>query len=368
MQIQKIFFYCICITIVSLMRIGALSAEINNQSLALLVNKNDPESLEIAEYYKKSRLIPDKNIIYLSFNPNQNSLTVTEFKKIELQLNKKVSEDIQAYALAWRKPWRVDCMSITSAFTLGYSTDYCADGCKATKSVKYFNSPTHKPYTDFKIRPSMLLSSNSVEGVKKLIDRGVLADYSRPVGAAYLMSTSDKQRNVRAILFPQVKAAFRMLLNVNILHADAIRNMNDILFYFTGLKEVRWVKGNEYMPGAIADHLTSAGGDLFGGVQMSILSWIDAGVTGSYGAVVEPCNFLQKFPDPRIVIEKYLSNNSLIEAYWKSVKMPGQGLFVGEPLASPYKGCDLTMDRYGAFRYLGVFSNNFVEQKSRNCN
>jgi hypothetical protein len=27
----------------------------------------------------------------------------------------------------------------------------------------------------------------------------------------------------------------------------------------------------------------------------------------------------------------------LIEAYWKSVQMPGQGLFVGEPLAAPYR-------------------------------
>jgi len=49
------------------------------------------------------------------------------------------------------------------------------------------------------------------------------------------------------------------------------------------------------MPGAIADHLTSSGGQLFNGAQMSVLDWIDAGITGTYGAVVEPCNFLQKF-------------------------------------------------------------------------
>jgi hypothetical protein len=28
----------------------------------------------------------------------------------------------------------------------------------------------------------------------------------------------------------------------------------------------------------------------------------------------------------------------LIEAYWKSVLMPGQGVFIGEPLARPYGG------------------------------
>jgi len=32
----------------------------------------------------------------------------------------------------------------------------------------------------------------------------------------------------------------------------------------------------------------------------------------------------------------YLRGDTLLEAYWKSVLMPGQGLFVGEPLARPY--------------------------------
>ncbi len=32
----------------------------------------------------------------------------------------------------------------------------------------------------------------------------------------------------------------------------------------------------------------------------------------------------------------YIRGNSLIEAYWKSVAWPGQGIFVGEPLAKPF--------------------------------
>ena len=36
------------------------------------------------------------------------------------------------------------------------------------------------------------------------------------------------------------------------------------------------------------------------------------------------------------VIRRYLAGETLIEAYWKSVEMPGQGIFVGEPLARPY--------------------------------
>lgn len=110
------------------------------------------------------------------------------------------------------------------------------------------------------------------------------------------------------------------------------------MFYFTGLPHVPSLDSNRFLPGAIADHLTSAGGELFGGSQMSSLAWLEAGATGSYGAVVEPCNFPAKFPAPGIVMAHYLQDETLIEAYWKSVQMPGQGLFIGEPLARPFAG------------------------------
>jgi uncharacterized protein (TIGR03790 family) len=98
------------------------------------------------------------------------------------------------------------------------------------------------------------------------------------------------------------------------------------------------IGSNRFLDGAIADHLTSAGGVLFGGGQMSILRWLDAGATASYGTVVEPCAFPQKFPHPAVVIDRYTRGETLIEAYWKSVAWPGQGVFVGEPLAAPFAG------------------------------
>jgi len=158
------------------------------------------------------------------------------------------------------------------------------------------------------------------------------------------------------------------LFPIKILNADAIKNKTDIMFYFTGQKKVKWVNENKYFPGAIADHLTSAGGQLFGVSQMSVLQWIDAGVTGSYGTVVEPCNFLQKFPSPYIVMKKYLSGETLIEAYWKSVLMPGQGVFVGEPLASPFKNCKLSVNAKGEYFYHKNKNKNFVSKESKNCN
>jgi hypothetical protein len=117
------------------------------------------------------------------------------------------------------------------------------------------------------------------------------------------------------------------------------------MFYFTGDKFVPDIETNYYLPGAMADHLTSSGGKLVNNVrQMSAMRWLEAGVTGSYGTVVEPCAFLQKFPNPVLAIGKYLQGETLIEAYWKSVQMPGQGVFIGEPLANPYRGYGLRVD------------------------
>ncbi len=36
------------------------------------------------------------------------------------------------------------------------------------------------------------------------------------------------------------------------------------------------------------------------------MRWLEAGATGSYGTVVEPCAITQKFPNPAVVIGRYL--------------------------------------------------------------
>jgi hypothetical protein len=75
---------------------------------------------------------------------------------------------------------------------------------------------------------------------------------------------------------------------------------------------------------------------------MSSLRWLEAGATGSYGAVVEPCNFIGKFPNVAILMDHYLGGETLIEAYWHSVEMPDEGIFIGEPLAAPFRTVETT--------------------------
>ncbi len=315
-------------------------ARLGPENLAIIVNTADPLSIRVAEYYKKRRRIPESNIIRVQFSAGISTLTRQEFERVKAEADRATPAHVQAYALAWTKPFRVGCMSITTAFAVGFDPAFCASTkpCGPTRPSPYFNSASRRPHDDYGLRPAMLLAGESFEQIKKLIDRGVAADAGFPSGTGYLLSTSDKARNVRAAAYADIIPHYSGTpLDLRLVKADFIRDRKKVLFYFTGVKQVQALDTVRFLPGAIADHLTSAGGFLTdSGDQMSSLRWLEAGATGSYGAVVEPCNFPAKFPHPGIVIQRYLSGETLIESYWKSVAWPGEGLFIGEPLAAPY--------------------------------
>jgi uncharacterized protein (TIGR03790 family) len=323
-------FFCI------LVYVAPASAKISAQQVAVIVNMNDSDSRDIAAYYQKKRGIPKGNVIEVRIPAGKDSLSEKAFQKIYQQVKKQTPDAVQYYVLAWTQPYKVDCMSVTSAFAFGFDKKYCAKGCKATHRSAYYNSDSERPRDELEVTPTMMLAGSNLKQVYAMIDRGVAADGSSPDATAYLMNTSDKARNTRVRRYPIILELLSDRIHIEQVDADVLKNKNDIMFYFTGLKKVKDIKTNQFLPGAIADHLTSSGGRLNGKNQMSILRWLDAGATASYGAVVEPCNFTQKFPNPGIVIERYLDGESLIEAYWKSVAWPGQGVFVGEPMAAPY--------------------------------
>lgn len=311
-------------------------APLGPQHLAIIVNDNDPLSRRIAEYYAVKRLIPQRNIIHVRFESGTSVMRPEEFSALKAGIDSNTPGEVQAYALAWTAPYRVGCMSITTAFAAGFSPEFCAAGCKPTRSSPYFDTDSRRPHADFGWRPAIMLAGNSYEDVTALIDRGVAADYTSPAGGAYLVSSSDRQRNTRAQFYPGIQLLQSSRFRINLIMHDILQFRPDIMFYFTGLARVRALATNTFLPGAIADHLTSAGGRLTDSKQMSSLRWLESGATGSYGAVSEPCNFVEKFPRPNIVMERYLNGETLLEAYWKSVEWPGQGVFIGEPLARPF--------------------------------
>jgi len=317
--------------------------------IAVIINDRDPLSRQVGEYYSKQRRIPERNIIHVKLPTGTRSLTRERFRKALNTIADRTPPSVQAYLLAWAWPYRVECQSITTAFATGFDPDYCSKRskeapCRPTKSSPYYNSDSLRPYDDLHLRPAMLLAATRFEEAKALIDRGIQADNSQPNGTAYLLETRDRNRSVRRVFYPLIEQRLGNRIAVEIVKADALLDRKDTMFYFSGATRISGLETLGFLPGAVADHLTSAGGLIplddkpLG--QMSALRWLQAGATGSYGTVVEPCNFLQKFPNPMLLMENYLNGSTLIESYWKSVAQPGEGLFIGEPLARPF-GLDL---------------------------
>ncbi|MBK8265745.1 MAG: TIGR03790 family protein [Nannocystis sp.] len=312
------------------------------EELAVLVNTEDPVSVEVAAYYLQARQIPPQNLLELSF-PTGAVLTPELFAPLKAQVD-ALGPQIQGLALTWTQPYRVGCMSITTAFALGFDPKYCSQPCNPTAPSPYYNSESLAPFTDHQLRPAMSLAAAGLSDALALIDRGVAADDTFPTGDGYFLRTTDVPRSVRYPDFMATVAAWSQSGALDLTYndnadgqgQDYLSGKQGLLFYLTGLASVPEIQSNTFLPGAVADHLTSYGGQIPDSGQMSVVRWLEAGATASYGTVVEPCNYPTKFPAASVLLPHYFRGQTVIEAYWKSVAWPGEGIFVGEPLARPW--------------------------------
>ncbi|MRV74192.1 TIGR03790 family protein [Duganella sp. FT92W] len=306
--------------------------------LAVIVNDDDPDSVAIAEQYRARRAIPEENIVHVRIPGKPRKMDAAQFARLKQEIDSRLTSRIQAVLMAWTAPYAVECQGITAAYTLGFDPALCSKPCGPGKPSPYFNTPSRQPYTDFGMRISMLLPASERELATALIARGIAATAQAkpPRAGAYYVLTPDKARNSRAPFFPRPGMLKGKDVEMRVIQGAALENADDVLVYQIGAATVGKLDTVHFVPGALADHLTSLGGDLLGSTQMSSLRWLEAGATASYGAVSEPCNYWQKFPHPAVLLSRYVRGDSAIEAYWKSVAWPAQGVFIGEPLAAPY--------------------------------
>ncbi len=329
--------------------VAPVYATMGAADLAVLIAEGDATSEAVGRAYQLARGIPEANMIRVLVPTAAHAIDAADFATLKAVVDARLPAGVQATLVTWSQPSRVrgSCsVGITSALAFGYDARLCG-GCVATRPSSYFDSDSGKPWTDHRLRPSMMLGATTLAEAQAIINRGVAAEASFTRGGAtghgWLVRTSDAGRNVRyadfsllaAVTLPGVTMHY--VDNAAGTGSDVVANQRNVLFYFTGLAQVPDIGTNSYLPGAVADHLTSSAGYLpDGGGQMPATAWLRAGATGSYGTVEEPCNFVQKFPRASVLVKHYQRGNTLIEAYWKSVQWPGQGLFLGDPLSRPW--------------------------------
>ena len=324
--------------------IGAarINGRLQASDIGLVINTADPYSVQVGDYYIQKRKLAPEQVLRLAL-PVKPTLDAAEFETLRMAIGRHFGAATQALALAWTAPYAVDCSAITGALAMGLDSEFCKQTCGASRPSPYFNSASARPYDDFGWRPSMLLAAPSVEQARALIDRGVAADGSllrrgRPAVSVMLLATDDAPRRVRMALYPPAGPVRGIGgVDVRVQPAAALAQARHVLMVTTGSLQVPADSPIDWMPGGLGDHLTSFGGalSLWHG-QGTALDWIASGATASHGTVTEPCNHLQKFPHPQLLLLHYLQGSTALEAYWKSVAWPQQALFVGDPLAAPF--------------------------------
>lgn len=323
---------------IALPRVGG---RLTAADIGLVVNRADPYSVEVGAAYRHTRRLRPQQVLEVEV-PVQARLADDEFRRLAQQIDAHFGRDTQALALAWRLPFAVGCSSITGALALGLDDALCRNSCGVSRRSPYFASPSRRPMAELGMRLSMLLAAESVDGAVAMIERGVAADASlgrrgAPSTTVWFLVSDDPVRNVRMPAYPPAGRIASVNVEVRVEERSTPAEAERVLLVQVGRTHVERLDTVRFVPGALADHLTSTGGAIDGSTpQMSALAWIAAGATASHGTVSEPCARPEKFPHPQVLLLNYLQGCSAIEAYWRSVACPQQSLFVGEPLAAPF--------------------------------
>jgi len=326
------------------------SAGSGGLNVVVVANRSSSNSCLLANYYAEARQIPPDNIVKFDWAGDNVAWTEDDFQAnlliplLSELYQRGLSDQIDTVVLSMDIPFQTiqqgtNINSTTSALYYGLKADgggdVTATNSFASSETSFSeNRPASAKTNSFLVT---MLTSDSLQQAKRFVDQGVTSDATFPQQPALLAKTYDPNRNIRYVRFDNA------IYNVSLLENSALIRTNsnsplgstNLFGYQTGLANYS-VSSNAFLPGAIADSLTSFGGKIFGfNDQTSLLAFIDAGASGSYGTVAEPFADLQKFPDPMVYFYQARGFN-IAESYYQSVNIPYLGLIVAEPLASPF--------------------------------
>jgi uncharacterized protein (TIGR03790 family) len=328
-------------------------------NVIVVVNQNSTNSLQLGNDYCEWRGVPPQNMLRMTnWTGGSTNWTPAEFQSellnplLAMISTRGLTNQAEFLLLSMDIPYRVtdgsNENSTTAALFYGFKTntlfsggpDSCSLPDNSSNSYAYSEMPFSQAPPNTAATNSflaMMLTDTNLAAAENTLRRGVAADFSQPTQSVYLAKTTDPARNVRFLEFDNAVFETQVAGNYAVTRADTNSTAFTNLFGLqTGLDGFYSFQTNGFVPGALGDNLTSyAGYILDPDNQTPLLAFLEAGASGSYGTVVEPCNWPQKFPDPMDYFYQ-TRGFSLAEAYYQSVLNPFEGLFVGEPLAAPF--------------------------------
>jgi uncharacterized protein (TIGR03790 family) len=348
--------------VVLLLSACRLSGGGSGLNVAVVVNQNSTNSVQLGNYYCERRGVPPQNVLRMT-NWTGGNVMWTEsdysnnlFNPLCAMLSsRQLTNQIDYVVLSMDIPYCVtnstgavndDFNSTTAVLFYGFKNNpldpayYCtlADNSSSayagSEGIFRSTSPGSDSTSNFL---AVMITSSNLAQAQAIVDNGVASDGSFPTQTVYLAKSTDVLRNVRYVLFDNAIFNTRLRGNYSMVstNSNSPYGQTNMLGYQNGLYQFS-ILPNSFIPGAMADSLTSFGGVIFEQNDHTILLvFLNAGASGSYGTVYEPCNYLEKFPSPQNYFFQ-ARGFSLAECYYQSVTNPYMGLIVGEPLAAPF--------------------------------
>ncbi len=349
--------------VVTVLSVGTTWAGGSGLDVIVVVNQNSTNSLQLGNFYCEQRGVPPQNVlrmtgwtngaVYWSLSDFQ---TFLQDPLLAMLVSRGLTNQAEFVLLSMDIPYTVSdgdsYNSTTAALFYGFQTNTaaplppwclpptCSLPDASSNSYAFSELPFPEALPDAASTNSfltMMLTQSNLAGAGLVLARGVVSDSTFPTQAVYLAKSTDAVRNVRFVGFDNAIFSSRVRGDYSLVWTNTDSTwFTDLLGLLTGRVDVL-MPTNTFSPGAMADSLTSYGGVIFDNSdgQSTLLAFLDAGATGSYGTIKEPCNYPQKFPNP---LDYFYQNRGfcLAESYYQSLQNPYQGLLVGEPLSAPF--------------------------------
>ena len=330
-------------------------------NVVVVVNQNSTNSVQLGNYYCERRGVPPQNLFRINWTGSNATWSRSDFETyllnplVAMLSGRGLTNQVDYVVLSMDIPYQVTAVnginSTTAALFYGFKTDDCSNNCP--EGIPGCNLPavSSNAYAAsegiFRQTPPIaagsnswlvtMLTSSNLAQAKAIIDRGAASNGAFPTQTVWLAKSSDVFRNIRYLEFDNTIFDARVAGDFSIARTnlDSPYGLTNLFGYQTGRYQFN-ILSNVFVPGAIADSLTSYGGLIYQpNDHTTLLAFLNAGACGSYGTITEPCAYLQKFPSPQVYFYQ-ARGFSLAECYYMSLANPYQGLIVGEPLAAPF--------------------------------
>ena len=362
----------------------------NYGDVGVIVNDNSPVSIEIGEYFRQSRNIPDQNIIHIQ-TVTEEAIDTTEFRNIQYQIKnyilnqglentlnylvttKGVPFDIQVDSCLLHPNFTLSkCSCVESELALLLSADSTKILKKSSIVNQYYGDTIHFNRTDYDILLVSRLDGYSKEDVFNLIDRSGPGSYVNKQEGQFIFDISYLMDTLVFNLLTGMMTPAIDSLNANgwntLFHTDSLMPVNEekVIGFVSIFQHI--IQGDlnfTWEKGSFAELIVSGPEYTFYdslNISGNILNadLIKEGV-GSASGYVHPL-FVSQLTDYTIFFTRYPATRNdpfnLAESYYMATKnLSWMSLLIGDPKTTITTEGGSLINESGRFLGFNVFPN-----------